>query len=132
MQYNTGAIMAQASNLSLTVGAATVVYSVTGTQNGDLPTMWEVTPADGTLLFANTISHKVSSGQSNRNLAIRAANKVVAAVNGIDTVVRVLSGDLKISLPRDSSSAERTKLIETMIAFLDNQKANLASTQPYY
>lgn len=124
--------MAQASNLSLTVGAATVAYTLSGIQNGDLPTMWEVTPADGTLLFADTISHKVSPGPSNRNLTIKANSKIVGTVEGLPAVTRVLSGELKFTLPKDSTTAERTKMIDIMIGFLNNQKANLASTQPYY
>lgn len=124
--------MAQAANLSLTVGAATVAYTLTGTQNGDLPTMWEAGPADGTLTFADTISHKVSSGPSNRNLSIKCANKVTGTIDGNPAVIRVLSGDLKITFPRDSTTLERTKLIDVFIGLLNNQKANLATAQTYF
>ncbi|DAD52623.1 TPA_asm: coat protein [ssRNA phage SRR6960551_5] len=124
--------MAQAANLSLTVGAATVAYTLTGVQNGDLPTMWEAGPADGTLNFADTISHKISSGSANRNLSIKSANKVVGTIDGNPAVIRVLSGDLKITFPRDSTTVERTKILDTVIGFLNSQKANLASAQAYY
>lgn len=131
--------MAQAANISLPLGATlntsggvATVFVLTQTQNGELPTLWEAGPVSGVLLFANTISHKVTAGPANRNLQLKLVRKTVGTVSGVETLMGTNSCDLKFSFARTSTTAERLELIDQAILLLNSQRVALASTSPYF
>lgn len=113
-------------------GGTTVTYALAQTQNGELPTIFEAGSTSGNLLFADSVSHKVSTGTSNRNIQVKAVHKMVAPVSGIDTLIGTCSADVKFSFPKNSATADRGALLDVFIDFLIKERDTLVSTQMYY
>lgn len=131
--------MPQATNIILPVGATisssggtTTTYAVAGTQNGTLPTIFEAGSASGNLLFADTISHMVSNGPSNRNISIKGVKKTVGPVSGVDTLLYTNSWDVKFQMAKAATEADCLALVDMLIQFLRLERLNIAKRQSYF
>lgn len=124
--------MPQGINLSLTVGTETENYVLTRTQTGDAPTTYECGHTSGAIDLANIISHSVSNGPKNRNVAVRGTDKAVVTLEGIDALRSVNSFDVKLSFAKSSTLAERQHTVDLLIAYLTQEKAVLAAAETYF
>lgn len=78
------------------------------------------------------VSHSSTAGPENRNISVRGTNKFTQTIEGIDTLYVINGWDVKLSFPKQSTAVQRTKTIDTMIAWLTSQKAMLVTTEAYY
>lgn len=124
--------MPQGINLSLSVGNETETYVLTRTQTGDAPTTYERGHTSGAIDLANIISHSVSNGPKNRNVAVRGTDKAVVTLEGIDALRSVNSFDVKLSFAKSSTLSERQHTVDTLIAYLTDQSAILAAAETYF
>lgn len=131
--------MPQAINLILPVGATitssggtNVTFAVVGTQNGTLPTIFEAGTVSGNLLFADTISHQVTNGPSNRNTSIKGVKKSVGVISGVDTLLSTNSWDIKFQMAKAATEAECLATVDMCIQFLLKERLNIAKRQAYF
>lgn len=128
-----------ASSLSLSVGgtlsggtASTFALSQRST---GLPTIWaRSTAASGSLVGAETISYsyKLQGSNMNVNLAGRVPTVVVDTTTGLDVVAKTCAYDAKFSIPRNASTAERTRVIDVAIAHLYALRAGIVAGESYF
>lgn len=124
--------MPQIVTLPLTVGSETVNYVPAGTQNGDKPSMYTTVGDTLSLDQQSTLTHLVTQGSANR---IVRAHGVLKKVNQVDTtsiVVATSSFDVKLTFPKLTVVADREKVIDTLIAYLQSQRDMLVRAEILY
>lgn len=124
--------MPQAANLSLTVGSTAVVFNVGKTQVGDKPSIFLKAHSTGVFDFADTISHSVNSGPVNRNVKLGLTQRNIANVAGSNMVVSTNGCTINFNFPKNGTQAERLNTVDTIIALLTKEKANVASAEIYF
>ena len=121
--------MPQIATLPLTVGSETVNYVPAGTQNGDKPSMFTTVGDTLSLDQQSTLTHLVTQGSANRIVRVHGVLKKVDQVQSMNLVTATSSFDVKLTFPKLTVVADREKVIDTMIAYLQSQRDMLVRTE---
>lgn len=128
-----------ASTVSLAVGGSlsggtATVFNLTQRSTG-LPTIWSrSTAASGSLVGSETISYAYKVQSSNLILSLQGRSPVVAidATTGLDVVTKTMSYDVKLSVPRNASLIERTRVIDLAVSHLYALRAGVIAGEAYF
>lgn len=124
--------MPQIATLPLTVGSETVNYVPAGTQNGDKPSMYTTVGDTLSLDQQSTLTHLVTQGSANRIVRAHGVLKKVNQVDSMNIVAATSSFDVKLTFPKLTVVADREKVIDTLIAYLQNQRDMLVRAEILY
>lgn len=124
--------MPQIATLPLTVGTETVNYVPAGTQNGDKPSMYTTVGDTLSLDQQSTLTHLVTQGSANRIVRAHGVLKKVNQVDSMNIVAATSSFDVKLTFPKLTVVADREKVIDTLIAYLQNQRDMLVRAEILY
>ena len=124
--------MPQIVALPLTVGRETVEYVPAGTQNGDKPSMYTTVGDTLSLDQQSTLTHMVTQGSANRIVRLHGVLKKVNQVDTMNIVAATSSFDVKLTFPKLTVVADREKVIDTMIAYLQDQRDLLVRAEILY
>lgn len=124
--------MPQIATLPLTVGSETVNYVPAGTQNGDKPSMYTTVGDTLSLDQQSTLTHLVTQGSANRIVRAHGVLKKVNQVDSMSIVAATSSFDVKLTFPKLTIVADREKVIDTLIAYLQNQRDMLVRAEILY
>ena len=124
--------MPQIATLPLTVGSETVEYVPAGTQNGDKPSTYATVGDTLSLDQQSTLTHLVTQGSANRIIRVHGVLKKVNQVDTISVVAATSSFDVKLTFPKLTVLADREKVIDTMIAYLQSQRDMLVRAEMLY
>ena len=124
--------MPQIVALPLTVGSETVNYVPAGTQNGDKPSMYTTVGDTLSLDQQSTLTHLVTQGSANRIVRAHGVLKKVNQVDSMNIVAATSSFDVKLTFPKLTVVADREKVIDTLIAYLQDQRDMLVRAEILY
>lgn len=124
--------MPQGANLNLSVGSNTESYSVARTQTGDQPTLWEKLAASGVFDQSNVLSHKVTAGAKNRNVALRLTDKDIITVEDVQMVNSINGATIDFQFAKSATAEHRLHTVNTVIAALTNLKQSIADAEVFF
>lgn len=128
-----------ASSVSLAVGGTlsggtSTAFALSQRATG-LPTIWSrSTAVSGSLVGSETISYSYKLQNSNMVISLqgRLPTVVVDSTTGLDVVAKTCAYDCKITVPRNASTAERTRTIDLAISHLFALRAGIVAGEAYF
>lgn len=126
--------MPQIKPLTLEYGGNTHTFQPAETQSREQPSIWVTSGPTLALDQQAVVSHLVKNGPQNRNTHLKINLKKVETLNNVEIVSAVLTSELKLSFPRNTTTADRQQILSALSALLADSEfsSTLVNTEVYY
>lgn len=115
-------------------GGTSTSFNLTQRSAGS-PTIWSRNnAASGSQVGTETISYSYSVAKSNAiiNLNGRLPTVVVDTTTGLDVVAKTCAYDIKLTVPKNASTAERTRLVQVLQAHVYALAQGVINGEAYF